>query len=101
MHLILRAKELDNLGLWDEFVKLRKIRNSEAYLWGCIERDEFELTPQELKHLGLDITLDDKSKDDLGVTVVSKCCNTRFSIFVRDIDNFWFCPSCGDKLNIY
>jgi hypothetical protein len=101
MNLVVKAKELEKLGLWDRFVEIRKIRNPAGYLWGCIERDEFELTKAEIKELNIDIVVDHKHYNDLGVTVISKCCHTRFSIYVRDIDNFWFCPSCGDKLDVY
>ena len=101
MNLVIKARELEKLGLWEKFIEIRKIRNSTGYLWGCIERDEFELTKEEIKLLKIDIVVDHKHYEDLGVTVTSKCCNTRFSIYVRDVDNFWFCPSCGDKLDIH
>jgi rubredoxin len=101
MNLILKAKELDKLGLWEEFTEIRKIKNPTAYLWGTVENDEFELNTKEMTRLRLEVTLDEKHQEDLGVTVTSRCCNTRFSIYVKDIDNFWFCPSCGDKLVVY
>ena len=100
MNLIVKAKELDELGLWEKFVKLRKIKSPDAYLWGCVEYDEFEITPKEMKHLNLDVTVDAKSKEELGISVMCRCCKVRFSIFVKDINNFWFCPSCGDKLEV-
>lgn len=101
MNLVIRAKELDKLGLWQKFTELRKIRNSDAYLWGCVENDTFELTTKEQAILKIDIKVDDINTEDLGVTVTARCCNTKFSIYVKDIDNFWFCPSCGDKLVVY
>lgn len=94
MEITLSCKELVKLGLWDEVIKIRKIRNPQAFEWGILDNTSFTFYESDLKDLNIGLTV----KDAEFLVVGCGGCNEMYRIHAHDVEKYYLCPSCGDKM---